>query len=42
MKWADEEGVDAGVIAERLEAESDKYMAEKEAAFGAETMSAIR
>jgi len=38
MKWADEEGVDAGVIAERLEAESDKYMAEKEAAFGAETM----
>ena len=38
MKWADEEGVDAGVVAERLEEESDKYMAEKEVAFGADTM----
>jgi len=38
MKWADEEGVDAGVIAERLEEAADKFMAEKEEAFGAETM----
>jgi preprotein translocase subunit SecA len=38
MKWAEEEGVDDDVMRERLEAESDKHMAEKEAAFGAETL----
>ncbi|MBB5721367.1 preprotein translocase subunit SecA [Loktanella ponticola] len=38
MKWASEEGVDADVMRERLEAESDKYMAEKEEAFGPETL----
>jgi len=38
IKWADEEGVDASVVIERLEEASDTYMAEKEEAFGAETM----
>jgi preprotein translocase subunit SecA len=38
MKWASEEGVDDEIMRERLEAESDKRMAEKEAAFGAETL----
>jgi preprotein translocase subunit SecA len=38
MKWAAEEGVDDDVMRERLEAESDKHMAEKEEAFGAETL----
>ncbi|SHH14566.1 protein translocase subunit secA [Cognatiyoonia sediminum] len=38
MAWADEEGVDNDAIRERLEEASDKYMAEKEEAFGAETM----
>ena len=38
MAWADEEGVDNDTIRERLEQASDKFMAEKEDAFGAETM----
>ncbi len=38
MAWADEEGVDNDDIRERLEEASDKFMAEKEEAFGAETM----
>ncbi|MCC1491275.1 preprotein translocase subunit SecA [Cognatishimia sp. F0-27] len=36
--WADEDGVDQEVIRERLEAASDKLMAEKAEAFGPETM----
>ncbi|MCJ7874295.1 preprotein translocase subunit SecA [Marinovum sp. 2_MG-2023] len=36
--WADEEGVDQEVMRERLEDESDKYMAQKATAFGPETM----
>lgn len=38
MKWADEEGVDDEIMRERLEVESDKHMAEKEKAFGAEAL----
>ncbi|QQA42894.1 preprotein translocase subunit SecA [Pelagovum pacificum] len=38
MKKADEDGVDDEVMREWLEEESDKYMAEKAEAFGAETM----
>ncbi|MDP3960106.1 MAG: preprotein translocase subunit SecA [Pseudorhodobacter sp.] len=38
IAWAQEEGVDHEVIRERLQAESDKLMAEKLAAFGPETM----
>ncbi|MDO7629961.1 MAG: SEC-C domain-containing protein, partial [Loktanella sp.] len=38
MKWAEEEGVDDDVIRTRLEEASDKYMAEKAASFGDETM----
>ena len=38
MKWAEEEGVDDDVMRERLEEASDKFMAEKQEAFGAETM----
>ena len=38
IAWADEEGVDNDVVRERLEEASDKFMAEKEEAFGAETM----
>jgi len=38
MEWVAEEGVDNEVIVERLEAESEKFMAEKEASFGTETM----
>ena len=38
MAWAKEEGVDQQTMRERLLAESDKYMAEKTAAFGDETM----
>ena len=38
IAWAKEEGVDHEVIRERLQAESDKLMAEKLAAFGPETM----
>ena len=36
--WAEEEGVDQDAMRERLEDESDKYMAQKAAAFGPETM----
>ena len=39
--WADEEGVDAEVITERLEEESDKQMAQKAEAFGPDTMRQI-
>ncbi len=39
--WAAEEGVDQEVIRERLIEESDKAMAEKTEAFGAETMRSI-
>ena len=38
IAWAAEEGVDDDVIRERLEAESDKHMAEKETAFGPEAL----
>ncbi len=38
MQWAAEEGVDDEAIRERLEEASDKYMAEKLEAFGADTM----
>jgi preprotein translocase subunit SecA len=38
IAWAAEEGVDDEDIRERLETESDKHMAEKEAAFGAEAL----
>ncbi|WP_323781859.1 preprotein translocase subunit SecA [Thalassovita sp.] len=41
IKWAEEEGVDGDVIAERLEEEADKSMAEKAEAFGADTMRQI-
>ena len=38
IAWAAENGVDQGVMLERLVAESDKLMAEKLAAFGGDTM----
>jgi preprotein translocase subunit SecA len=38
MVWAQEEGVDADVMRERLEAASDAHMAKKEEAFGAEAI----
>ncbi|AUC53749.1 preprotein translocase subunit SecA [Sagittula sp. P11] len=41
MAWGDEDGVDQDVIAERLRDESDKIMAEKQEAFGPETMRSI-
>ncbi|QIZ82563.1 preprotein translocase subunit SecA [Thalassovita gelatinovora] len=41
IKWAEEEGVDGDVIAERLEEEADKSMAAKAEAFGADTMRQI-
>ena len=41
MKWAEEEGVDDDVIRTRLEESSDKFMAEKAATFGDETMRSI-
>ncbi|MDH3262747.1 MAG: SEC-C metal-binding domain-containing protein, partial [Paracoccaceae bacterium] len=37
-EWADEEGVDQGVMAERLSQASDELMEEKAQAFGSETM----
>ncbi len=40
-KWAAEEGVDQGVMAERIIENSDRYMAEKAAAFGQQTMDSI-
>jgi preprotein translocase subunit SecA len=39
--WATEEGVDQAVLLERVIEASDKMMAEKAAAFGAETMATI-
>ncbi len=41
IEWADEEGVDDNDIIERLELASDKFMAEKAEAFGAEAMRQI-
>ncbi|MDA7429953.1 preprotein translocase subunit SecA [Primorskyibacter aestuariivivens] len=41
VAWADEDGVDQDTIRERLEDESDKYMAQKAAAFGPDTMRQI-
>jgi len=41
MKWAAEEGVDQEAIRTRITAASDKQMAEKAEAFGAETMQSI-
>jgi preprotein translocase subunit SecA len=41
IKWAAEEGVDQAVVLERLIAESDKAMAAKLEAFGADTMRSI-
>ena len=41
MAWAKEEGVDQQVMRERLIEASDGFMAEKAAAFGAETMRTI-
>lgn len=38
IAWADEEGVDDDVIRERLEAATDKHMAEKEEAFGKDAL----
>ncbi len=38
MKWAEEEGVDHATIRDRLVEAGDAHMAEKNAAFGAETM----
>ncbi len=41
IKWSAEEGVDQGVMRDRLIAESDKLMAAKLDAFGADTMRSI-
>ena len=41
IKWAAEEGVDQAVMLERIIAESDKVMAQKLEAFGAETMRSV-
>ncbi|MEQ9692840.1 preprotein translocase subunit SecA [Shimia sp. SDUM112013] len=41
IEWAQEEGVDDDVIEERLEEATDKMMAEKAEAFGAESMRMI-
>ncbi len=41
IKWAAEEGVDQGVMRDRLVAESDKLMAQKLEAFGPDTMRSI-
>ncbi|GKY86417.1 preprotein translocase subunit SecA [Sinisalibacter aestuarii] len=41
IDWAKEEGVDDDIVRERLYEESDKQMAEKAEAFGAETMRSI-
>ncbi|AUH33641.1 preprotein translocase subunit SecA [Paracoccus tegillarcae] len=40
-EWTDEEGVDQEVMAERIEAATDKYMTEKAEAFGPENMRQI-
>ena len=41
ISWAEEDGVDQDVVRERLEEASDKLMAEKAEAFGADTMRQI-
>ncbi|WP_147126608.1 preprotein translocase subunit SecA [Shimia ponticola] len=41
MAWADEEGVDDNDIRERLEKETDEFMAKKAVAFGTEQMRSI-
>jgi preprotein translocase subunit SecA len=41
IKWAAEEGVDQGVMRDRLVSESDKLMAQKLEAFGPDTMRSI-
>ncbi|WP_116132912.1 preprotein translocase subunit SecA [Tropicimonas sp. IMCC34043] len=41
IEWADEEGADDETIRERLYKATDEYMAQKTAAFGAETMRVI-
>ncbi|RFP90778.1 preprotein translocase subunit SecA [Rhodobacteraceae bacterium 63075] len=41
IAWADEEGVDDDVIADRLEEAADKFIGEKAEAFGSETMRMI-
>ena len=41
IKWAAEEGVDQGVMRDRLVADSDKLMAQKLEAFGPDTMRSI-
>ncbi|WP_372799809.1 preprotein translocase subunit SecA [Paracoccus seriniphilus] len=41
QEWADEEGVDQEIMRERIEEATDKYMAEKTEAFGAENMRTI-
>ena len=41
ISWAEEDGVDQDVLRERLEAASDKLMAEKAEAFGPDTMRQI-
>ena len=41
IKWAAEEGVDQGVMRDRLVAEGDKLMAQKLEAFGPDTMRSI-
>ncbi|MEM8633087.1 MAG: preprotein translocase subunit SecA [Pseudomonadota bacterium] len=38
LEWADEDGVDADVMRERLEKASDEHMAKKAVAFGPDTM----
>ena len=40
-EWGEEDGVDDETVRERLEAESDRFMAEKAEAFGDETMRTI-
>ncbi|MDM7459068.1 MAG: SEC-C metal-binding domain-containing protein, partial [Paracoccus sp. (in: a-proteobacteria)] len=41
VEWAEEEGVDQEVMRERITEASDRYMAEKAAAFGPETMQTV-
>ncbi len=40
-EWAAEEGVDQATMVERITEATDSYMAQKEAAFGAETMRSV-
>lgn len=41
IEWAEEEGVDQEVMRERITEATDRYMAEKAAAFGPETMKTV-